>query len=155
MRSSEPTQRQREVLDFIVSVVKKDLMPPTIREICEHFNWSSTNSPTDHLRLLGLKGYVDDSDVSKARGIVLTDKTRDEYNLWFRSKGDIVEVEEKGFVHVLKLNDSVISVFQGKKSDAQKVLNDVEDEYMKRNSVNIDRDILHFNMDTVSLLKGF
>lgn len=50
--------RQRQVLDFIVERIEQHGYPPTIREICQHFNISSTNGVADHLKALTRKGYL-------------------------------------------------------------------------------------------------
>jgi len=66
------TQRQREVLDFIIENIREVGYPPTIAEIGERFGITSTNGVNDHLQALERKGYIERS--SKARGIHVTDK---------------------------------------------------------------------------------
>lgn len=53
----ELTERQREVYDFIRERIAMGL-PPTRREMADHFSWSGPNSATDHLRALVQKGFV-------------------------------------------------------------------------------------------------
>lgn len=66
------TARQNAVLDFIILCIQERGCPPTIAEICEQFQISSTNGANDHVRALEKKGYIERS--SKARSIRLTDK---------------------------------------------------------------------------------
>ena len=66
------TNRQREILDFIINSIRDEGYPPTIAEICENFGISSTNGVNDHLVALERKGYIERS--SKARGIRITEK---------------------------------------------------------------------------------
>lgn len=52
------TPKQRKVLDFILERLHTVGAPPTIREIAQHFDFSSTGSPRVHLRALARKGYL-------------------------------------------------------------------------------------------------
>ena len=52
------TEVQQKVYDCIVSFMRKNRYPPTIREIQEHFGYSSSNSVVVHLRKLKEKGYI-------------------------------------------------------------------------------------------------
>lgn len=52
------TERQAEILRFIVEDGKARGFPPTIREIGNRFGLSSSNAVADHLRALEKKGYV-------------------------------------------------------------------------------------------------
>lgn len=60
------TERQQEILDFIVEFSQTQGMPPTINEISEHFSVSSTTS-FSHVRALQRKGLLTRS--SKARSL--------------------------------------------------------------------------------------
>jgi repressor LexA len=62
------TKRQKMVLDFIVQRINDVGYPPTIREIGEHMEISSTNGVSDHLRALVRKGYLI-RDESKSRAL--------------------------------------------------------------------------------------
>jgi repressor LexA len=53
----EPTQRQREVLTFIVEFIHAHSYPPTIREIGEKFN-ISVKGAYDHVSALKRKGKI-------------------------------------------------------------------------------------------------
>ncbi len=53
------TERQQQILDFIKEYVDNFNYPPTYREICKHFNISSTNGVKRHVDALQKKGYLD------------------------------------------------------------------------------------------------
>jgi len=71
---TEPTSRQMELLAFMREYQTANGMPPSLREICEAFNWASTNTPVCHLRLLLRKGLVR-QHANKARGWVALEMT--------------------------------------------------------------------------------
>ncbi len=52
------TDRQREVLDFIIRWIEEQGFPPTLQEIAERFRLASVNAARDHLRALERKGYL-------------------------------------------------------------------------------------------------
>ncbi|NLO24090.1 MAG: transcriptional repressor LexA [Fibrobacter sp.] len=52
------TERQQEIYDFIKESTLKSNMPPTVREIGDHFNISSTNGVRSVLAVLIKKGYI-------------------------------------------------------------------------------------------------
>lgn len=52
------TERQQEVLDFIVEGVKMRGYPPTLREISQRFGISSTQGVRRHIDALEKKGYI-------------------------------------------------------------------------------------------------
>jgi len=70
--STELTKRQSQILKFIIECIRDNGSPPTIAEIGERFDISSTNGVNDHLVALEKKGYIERS--SKARGITVTAK---------------------------------------------------------------------------------
>ena len=51
------TARQQEVLSFIADFTKKNVYPPTVREISEHFG-ISLRAVQDHLAALQKKGFL-------------------------------------------------------------------------------------------------
>jgi len=57
----EPTQRQKEVLDFIASYIQIHSYPPTIREVAEYFS-ISIKGAHDHLTALKKKGLLKQGD---------------------------------------------------------------------------------------------
>ncbi len=70
---TELTERQRRVLDLIVSSVAERGYPPTLREIGSRMGIRSTNGVNDHLRALERKGYIARSGML-ARGMRIADK---------------------------------------------------------------------------------
>jgi repressor LexA len=53
------TERQKAILDFIDEQQRALGIPPTHREICERFGYSSYGTVHKHLRLLQEKGYLE------------------------------------------------------------------------------------------------
>ncbi len=70
------TQRQRSILDFVVSFLRERGYPPTLREIGAHLGIKSTNGVSDHLRALERKGYIVRSSML-SRGIRPIDEAAD------------------------------------------------------------------------------
>lgn len=66
----ELTDKQRQILDYIVEMVRTRGYPPTIRQIGTRFKISSTNGVRTHLSALERKGYIRRAPWS-ARGIEL------------------------------------------------------------------------------------
>jgi len=52
------TDKQKDVLKFIYDRIKQANLPPTIREIGEHFGFGSTGTVRDYLHALTQKGYI-------------------------------------------------------------------------------------------------
>lgn len=52
------TPRQREVYDWIVDYCEVRGYSPTIRELCQHFGWSSPNGAMCHLNALKSRGWL-------------------------------------------------------------------------------------------------
>ena len=71
------TDRQQQIFNFIKETILKKGYPPTVREICEGLNISSTASVHAQLEILEKKNYIH-RDPSKPRTIEITD---DEFNL--------------------------------------------------------------------------
>lgn len=71
----EPTERQKEVLDFIYGYVHTHTYPPTVREIGDYFS-ISVKGAHDHLTALKRKGLLKQGD-KKSRTIKLV-KTGEE-----------------------------------------------------------------------------
>lgn len=61
------TPRQEEVLHFILEAIERRGYPPSIREICEEFEFASTRGALRHLEALEKKGFI--SRDSGARAI--------------------------------------------------------------------------------------
>lgn len=70
MTKQELTARQKEILKFIYETIKATNLPPTLREIAAHFDFSSTGTVRDHLKALVHKGYLKISS-NKSRAIEL------------------------------------------------------------------------------------
>lgn len=71
----EPTERQKEVLDFIGGYINAHAYPPTIREVADNFS-ISVKGAHDHLTALRKKGLLKQGD-KKSRTIELI-RTDDE-----------------------------------------------------------------------------
>lgn len=54
------TKRQQEVLDYIRDRVSTIGIPPSLREICQHFGFASVKAASDHVHALRRKGYLED-----------------------------------------------------------------------------------------------
>ena len=65
------TERQKAILDFFADFHERNGYPPTHREICERFGFSSYGTVHKHLRLLRAKGYLAGGQHQK-RGLRLT-----------------------------------------------------------------------------------
>ncbi|MBL8029608.1 MAG: transcriptional repressor LexA [Fibrobacteres bacterium] len=73
---TELTERQQEVLNYIKSYMASSGMPPTFREIGDHFDIQSTNGVRCLLMVLEKKGYL--RLIPKvSRGIQLTETTEE------------------------------------------------------------------------------
>lgn len=58
MLQEELTERQNNILKFIVRTVRTSGYPPTLREIGTELGIRSTNGVNDHLKALMRKGYL-------------------------------------------------------------------------------------------------
>jgi repressor LexA len=70
------TDRQLEVLRFIVEQIEENGYPPTIREIGEALDIRSTNGVNDHLKALERKGFLT-RDPVKSRALIPGDRARE------------------------------------------------------------------------------
>ena len=52
------TPKQKQILKFIYGAIRRNNLPPTVREIAEHFHFSSTGTVRDYLKALVSKGYI-------------------------------------------------------------------------------------------------
>ena len=81
MTNKEPlTAKQEQIFDFIKEEISTKGYPPSVREICDAVNLSSTSSVHAHLKTLEKKGYIK-SVSSKNRAIEILD---DEFNALMR-----------------------------------------------------------------------
>ncbi len=70
------TLKQKRVLEFITECIVERGLPPTLREIGEHFGIHSTNGVNDHLKALEKKGYLA-RDPVKSRALIPTSAARE------------------------------------------------------------------------------
>ena len=71
MNARRPLTRiQRQVLSFVESYVGRHGYAPSLRDINDHFGWSSQNAAGQHLLLIEKKGYIRRTP-SISRGIVI------------------------------------------------------------------------------------
>src|SRR5260370_2540724 len=71
----ELTNRQKQILHFIVRESELKGFPPTIREIGEQMDIRSTNGVNDHLKALERKGYLIRGE-QQSRSLVPTKRPR-------------------------------------------------------------------------------
>ena len=67
------TDRQKQVFDFICDTMRKEVRPPTVREIADNFGFRSPKAASDHLAALERKGYIA-RNTRKARNITVCDE---------------------------------------------------------------------------------
>lgn len=58
MSLADLTPRQRDVYRYIERTIRKRNYAPTVREICEHFGWTSPLAARCHLQSLEKKGVI-------------------------------------------------------------------------------------------------
>ena len=93
----ELTDRQREILTFIVKETEVRGFPPTIREIGEQMDIRSTNGVNDHLKALERKGYLNRGE-QQSRSLVPTKRARLVLGLGLRKDSGMVDVPLLGKV---------------------------------------------------------
>jgi len=75
----EPTERQKEVLNFIAGYIHAHTYPPTIREVAENFS-ISVKGAHDHLTALRKKGLLKQGDKkSRTIELVKTDEEKENF----------------------------------------------------------------------------
>jgi len=90
MMRKKLTNRQQQVLDFIINYVRDVGYPPTVREIGNEFKISSKGA-YDHIMAVEKKGYIR-RDASKPRAIELMDFIPG------RTPGSVIEIPVVGKV---------------------------------------------------------
>lgn len=93
----ELTDRQRQILQFIVKESELRGFPPTIREIGEEMDIRSTNGVNDHLKALERKGYLVRGE-QQSRSLVPTKRARLVLGLGAKKDADIIDVPVLGKV---------------------------------------------------------
>jgi repressor LexA len=96
-RMEELTDRQKEILHFIVKETENRGFPPTIREIGEQMSIRSTNGVNDHLNALERKGYLQ-RGAQQSRSLVVTKRARLVLGLGARKDPTILEIPLLGRV---------------------------------------------------------
>lgn len=71
------TEKQQEILDFIIHCVKEEFYTPTVREIADRFGIKSTNAVRNHLGALEKKGCLS-RKTNSSRGIELSEEYLDQ-----------------------------------------------------------------------------
>ncbi len=93
----ELTDRQKEVLTFILKETEQRGFPPTIREIGEELDIHSTNGVNDHLKALERKGYLTRGE-QQSRSLVPTKRARMVLGLGQKRDPTLIEVPLLGKV---------------------------------------------------------
>jgi repressor LexA len=63
----EPTERQKNILEFLKDFIKERGYPPALRDICRHFGIKSPKNARKHLEALEKKGFIKRSaNISRA-----------------------------------------------------------------------------------------
>ena len=93
----ELTERQREILTFIVKETENRGFPPTIREIGEQMDIRSTNGVNDHLKALERKGYLNRGE-QQSRSLVPTKRARMLLGMGAKKDSGMVDVPLLGKV---------------------------------------------------------
>lgn len=91
----ELTERQREILGFILKETESRGFPPTIREIGEKMDIRSTNGVNDHLKALERKGYLWRGE-QQSRSLVPTKRARLVLGLGAKKDAGTIEVPVLG-----------------------------------------------------------
>lgn len=93
----ELTDRQSEILSFIVKETEMRGFPPTIREIGEEMDIRSTNGVNDHLKALERKGYLIRGE-QQSRSLVPTKRARLVLGLGPKKDANLIDVPLLGRV---------------------------------------------------------
>ena len=67
------TKKQQDVLGYIYQSIRQNNLPPTIREIAQHFHFKSTGTVRDYLKILVREGFIKIKS-NKSRAIELIRK---------------------------------------------------------------------------------
>jgi len=66
------TDRQKQILEFVISCIQDRGYPPSVRDICKHFDIQSPQGAQRHLNALEKKGYLK-RDARLARSLSVTE----------------------------------------------------------------------------------
>ncbi len=91
------TARQQAILQFVISRIKEEGLPPTLAEIATAFGFNQVHAAQKHLLALAHKGYLELLP-GKARGIRLSPKAVDSTgeNLWLPIYGRVAAGPPRG-----------------------------------------------------------
>ena len=70
MRRPDLTNRQAEVLNFMISYFREQHQLPSSRSIADHFNFASQTAAMSHIFALTKKGYITHNDVGKYKFVL-------------------------------------------------------------------------------------
>lgn len=153
------TAIQKKLLDFILSRIKESGISPTIRELCQALNVSSTSVPRFHLKALEKKGYL--KFIKKAaRGIELLPKASGIPIMGKVSAGFPKEAIEnpEGYVDIKNIfssgNDLFALSIKGESMIEAGILNG-DIAIIKKQSTANDNDIVVALINDEALLKIF
>ena len=93
----ELTDRQKQILNFILETSDDRGFPPTIREIGDQMEISSTNGVNDHLKALERKGYLTRGE-QQSRSMVPTKRARLVLGVGRKNEGNMIDVPLLGRV---------------------------------------------------------
>lgn len=93
----ELTDRQKQILNFIVETSDERGFPPTIREIGDQMEISSTNGVNDHLKALERKGYLTRGE-QQSRSLVPTKRARLVLGVGRKTESNMIDVPLLGRV---------------------------------------------------------
>lgn len=100
------TSRQQEVLDFIAEARGRSGVPPSTREIQEHFGFASQTAAMNHLRALERKGVLQRQS-GKARALMIASEAKRErivdipiYGSIVAGMAEVTEQQAEGMVSV-------------------------------------------------------
>lgn len=65
-----PTERQKQILDFVWRYWRENGFPPTIRRVMEEFGFTTTNGVLCHFQALRKKGWLRQPEKYATRGWV-------------------------------------------------------------------------------------
>ncbi|MGC9212989.1 MAG: hypothetical protein ACP5F2_06005 [Athalassotoga sp.] len=109
----ELTQRQREIYDFIKEFLNRNGYPPTIREISDHFGFSSPSGALAHVEAIEKKGYIKRDKASRGIKVLSQspfDITFAELIGWAGKSGKIIKSNKKVHLPIPSNEKSLIAV---------------------------------------------
>ncbi len=134
------TSQQTKVLEFLKTWINQKSYPPSIREICDGVNLTSTSTVHSHLTSLERKGYIERSQ-SKNRTIKILDKS------FYEGKVEIVELPIVGRVaagqpiHAIENIDTIFPVSAEYVSSGSSFMLRVKGDSMRDASI-LDKDLI-------------